>query len=70
MKLSSLTQLCYRRWRLLRYQFSPWLMLAIGSFNLLFSSGVKRTYHKIHCMKAMSRIDFVGVCKTIDDLLW
>lgn len=58
------------RFRFLRYQFSPWIVLAIAPFDLLCSSGVNRTTAKIRCLKAMSKIDFAGVYEFINDLLW
>lgn len=56
--------------RFLRYKFSPWITLAIAPLKLLVASGSDRTYTKISCMRAMSKIDFVGVYGLMNDLLW
>jgi hypothetical protein len=67
---SCFIQSCYVGFRFLRFKYSPWLTLAIAPFNLLFSSGIQRTYEKIRCMSALSKIDVAGVCELINDLLW
>jgi hypothetical protein len=60
----------YIGFRFLRYKFSPWCTLAIASLKLLFSSGVQHTHEKICYMKALCKIDFVGVYGLLNELLW
>lgn len=60
----------YVSFRFLRYQFSPWFTLAIAPLKLLCSSGVQRTHTQIRYMRALCRIDFVGVYGLVNDLLW
>ena len=60
----------YVRFRLLRCRCSPWLTLAIASFNLLFTSGAHRTREKVRCMSAITRINLVAVCEFLNELLW
>lgn len=61
---------CSIGFRFLRYKFYPWITLAIAPLKLLATSGVNRTYAKISCMSAMSKIDFAGVYGLMNDLLW
>ncbi|MEA5620257.1 hypothetical protein VB711_20750 [Cronbergia sp. UHCC 0137] len=57
-------------WRFLRYKFSPWLILAIAPLRLLLLSGSQRTHEHIRYMRLLWKIDFVGVYRLVNDLLW
>lgn len=75
MSFLCLIQYGYVGLRFLRYKFSPWFTLAIAPLKLLLSSGVESThekicYIKICYMRALCRIDFVGVYGLVNDLLW
>jgi hypothetical protein len=70
-----MSNVCLIRWsyirlRFLRYQFSPWLTLAIAPLKLLFASGTQRTYEQVRFLKSISKINFVGVYELLNDLLW
>ncbi len=65
-----LIQCSYIGFRFLRFKLSPWIILAIAPFKLVFSSGVQRTYEEIRYLSAISKIDFVGVYGLLNDLLW
>jgi hypothetical protein len=67
---SCFIQFCRIGFRFLRPKFYPWIVLAIVPFRIATSSGIDRTYAKIHYWRAMTRINFVAVCKLLDDLLW
>jgi len=56
--------------RFLRYKASPLLTLAIAPIKLLSTSEVQRTRERIRYMRAITRIDFVGVYGLLNDLLW
>lgn len=60
----------YLGFRFVRYQCSPWFVLAIAPFKLLFVSEVERTYVQICYFKAIARIDFVSAYGLLNDLLW
>jgi hypothetical protein len=61
---------CHIGFRFLRGKCSPWVTLAIAPLNLLFASGMNRTHEKNRCMRAASKIDFVGFYALLNDLLW
>jgi hypothetical protein len=63
-------QYCRVGFRFLRPKFYPWIVLAIAPFRIATSSGVNRTYAKIRCMSAMTKINFAGVYALLNDLLW
>ncbi|WP_199320778.1 hypothetical protein [Leptolyngbya sp. FACHB-261] len=56
--------------RFVRYQCSPWFVMAIVPLKLLFASKVERTYMQIRYFSAIARIDFVSVYGLLNDLLW
>jgi hypothetical protein len=56
--------------RFLRYNCSPWLVLAIAPIKWLFASEVERTSVKIRYFSAIARIDFVSVYGLLNDLIW
>lgn len=56
--------------RFLRSKLSPWIILAIALFEVIFASRVQRTHAKIRWMSAISRIDFVGTYGLLNDLIW
>jgi hypothetical protein len=58
------------RFRFLRSKSYPWIVLAIAPFRIVTSSGVNRTYAKIRCMSAITKINFAGVYELLNDLLW
>ena len=65
-----LLQYGYLGFRFLRYQCSPWLVLAIAPLKLLCASEVERMRLQIRCFRAIARIDFVRVYGLLNDLLW
>jgi len=65
-----LLQYGYLRFRFLRYQCAPWLVLAIAPLKLLFASKVERAHVQIRYLSAISRIDFASVYGLLNDLLW
>ncbi len=60
----------YIGFRFVRYQCSPWFVVAIVSLKLLFASKVERTSVRIRYFSAIARIDFVSVYGLLNDLLW
>lgn len=56
--------------RFVRYQCSPWFVMAIAPLKLFFASKVKRTYVQIRYFSAIAKIDFVSVYGLLNDLLW
>lgn len=56
--------------RFLRYQYSPWLVLAIAPLKMPFASGVARVQEQVRYFRAIARIDFIGVYELLNDLLW
>jgi hypothetical protein len=56
--------------RFLRYKCAPWLALAIAPLRLLWLSGDRRIDEQIRFLRAISKIDFVGVYGVLNDLLW
>ncbi|XHX76563.1 MAG: hypothetical protein RBJ76_19285 [Stenomitos frigidus ULC029] len=60
----------YMGFRFVRYQCSPWFMMAIVALKLLFASKVERTAVQIRYFSAIARIDFVSVYGLLNDLLW
>ncbi len=60
----------YVGFRFVRYQCSPWFVLATAPLKLLFATGVERSHVQIRCCKAIARIDFVQVYGLLNDLLW
>lgn len=56
--------------RFLRYKYSPWLILIVAPIKLCCASGVQRTHEQIRWMKALCKIDMVGFCEFLNDLLW
>jgi hypothetical protein len=69
-KVDCFVQSCRIRFRFLRSKFDPWIVLAIALFKIATSSGVNRTYAKIRCMSAITKINFAGVYALLNDLLW
>jgi len=65
-----LLQSGYLGLRFVRYQCSPWFVLAIAPLKVLFASQVERTYVQIRYFSAIARIDFVSVYGLLQDLLW
>lgn len=73
-----LLQYGYLRFRFMRYQCAPWLVLAIAPLKLLFASGVERIHEQVRylsantygALEANARIDFVSVYGLLNDLLW
>lgn len=65
-----LLQYSYLRFRFVRDQCAPWLVLAIAPLKLLFVSGVERIHEQVRYLSAIARIDFVGVYGLLNDLLW
>lgn len=61
---------CYTGFRVLHYKFHPWIVVLLAPIKVLASSGVNRTYEKIRCISAMSKIDFASFYGLINDLLW
>lgn len=70
MSFLCLIQCGYIGFRFLRYKTSPWLILAIAPIKLIASSKVQRPREQIRYMRAISRINFVGVYTLLNDLLW
>jgi hypothetical protein len=69
-KVDCVFKSCRIRVRFLRSKSNPWIVLAIAPFRIATSSGVNRTYAKIRCMSAMTKINFSGVYELLNDLLW
>lgn len=65
-----LLQYGYLGFRFVRYQCSPWLVLAIAPIKLLFAPEVERMRLQLSCFSAIARIDFVRVYGLLNDLLW
>ncbi|HEY9653999.1 MAG TPA: hypothetical protein V6C50_00780 [Crinalium sp.] len=65
-----LLQYGYIGFRFVRYQCSPWFVMAIVPLKLLFASKVERTYVQIRYFSAIARIDFASVYGLLNDLLW
>ncbi len=66
----SLLQYGYLGFRFMRYQWFPWLRLAIALLKLPFTSGVERIREQVRYCNAIARIDFVSVYGLLNDLLW
>lgn len=60
----------YVGFRFVRYQYSPWFVLAIAPLKLPFVAGVKRTQVQTRYFNVLARIDFVAVYRLLNDLLW
>ncbi len=56
------------RW--VRYQCSPWLVLAIAPLQLLFAAETERTRAQIRYFSAIARINFVRVYELLNELIW
>jgi hypothetical protein len=69
-KVDCFVKSCRIRFRFLRSKSDPWIVLAIAPFRIATSSGVNRTYAKIRCMSAITKINFAGVYELLNDLLW
>jgi hypothetical protein len=54
----------------MRYQWFPWLRLAIALLKLPFASGAERSREQIRYLNTIARIDFVSVYGLLNDLLW
>ncbi|MBD2463678.1 hypothetical protein H6G89_22005 [Oscillatoria sp. FACHB-1407] len=65
-----LLQYGYIGFRFVRYKCSPWFVLVIAPFKLFLTSGVERTRVQVRYFSAIARIDFVGVYRFLQDLLW
>lgn len=63
-------QFGYPGLRFVRYQSSPWLVLAIASLKLLFASGEERIREQVRYFRAIAQIDFVGLYGLLNDCLW
>jgi hypothetical protein len=61
---------CWIGLRFLRYKFYPWIILAITPLKILSRSGIDRTHAQNRYLRAMSKINFVGVYTFLDNLLW
>jgi hypothetical protein len=69
-KVDCFVKSCRIRFRFLRSKSYPWIVLAIAPFRIATSSGVNRTYAKIRCMSAITKINFADVYAFLNDLLW
>lgn len=65
-----LLQYGYIGFRFMRYQCSPWFVVATVLPKLLFASKVERAYVQIRYFSAIARIDFVSLYGLLNDLLW
>jgi hypothetical protein len=65
-----LSQLGYLGFRFVRYKYSPWLTLASTPFKLLYASGLQRTDVQVRYLRALSKINFVGLYGVLNDWLW
>lgn len=65
-----LLQYGYIGFRFMRYQCSPWLVLAIALLKLPCATGVERLHVRVRYFRAIARIDFVGIYGLLNDLLW
>ncbi|MEB3161624.1 MAG: hypothetical protein VKK80_00200 [Prochlorothrix sp.] len=59
----------YLGFRFMRYQCSPWLVLAIAPFKLLCASEAERIRLQLRCFSAIARIDFVRIYGLLNELL-
>lgn len=57
-------------YRFLRHKYSPWWTLALAPLKLLCSSGHQHIYEKIRYLRALGKIDFLSLYRTLNDLLW
>jgi hypothetical protein len=70
MKEICLMRYSYIGWRWLRYRFSPWWILTSAGIKFWFASGSQRTMQQVRWMQALLRIDLVGFCDLLNDLIF